>query len=444
MPDAVTHKKEKIADDVSYSKAIEALSGVCGEYVYCLEEDIFYLYENGYWRHIYEIEMLDRISRGININHQPLSQRRQMLENMKIIKYQHLTAFNWAELLNVKNGMVNAFDGVCQDHDSIFYSTMRLDYEYCEDVKCDLWLKTLMGIFENNQQKINLLQEFFGYCLTRDTKQEKALLLLGDSRSGKSTILNTLQYMIGTENCSHVALKNLNNPQYTGMMVNKLVNIDGEVSKKADDFEAEFKTIVTGHEVVCNEKYVAPFKFRPFCKFIMSANEFPKITDHSSAFYKRLILIPCERVFIEKEQNKNLRNELLVELPAILNWAVEGLKRMNGRGRFEDSDFMREAIQELEDENNPVNGFFQEHLEIVFGGEVEKGDLYDKYKSWAVKSTTYILSKARFASCVYKKYHKETPKDTQNMNTKKRIWRNLRYVDIKNAPAGQEVQGWQE
>jgi putative DNA primase/helicase len=166
----------------------------------------------------------------------------------------------------------------------------------------------------------------------------------------------------------------------------------------------------------------------------MAANIFPKITDHSSAFYKRLILIPCDRIFEEDEQNRNLVNELKVELPGILNWAMLGLRRLRARGRFEQFDFMKDAVQELEDDNNPVNIFFQDHIITEMNSYIEKGELYKKFESWAKTNNNYALSAARFSSCVYKKYHKLTPKNARLDIGGKRIWRNIKYVDIKGVP----------
>ena len=114
------------------------------------------------------------------------------------------------------------------------------------------------GIFEKNKEKISILQEFFGQCLTRDVKQEKGMLLLGESRSGKSTILNTLQNMVGKNNCSTLALKYIIHPVFTSQLVGKLINIDKDVSAKAVDFEEDFKKIEDFYRGV-NAKY--PEKF---------------------------------------------------------------------------------------------------------------------------------------------------------------------------------------
>lgn len=411
--------------------AIEIAHGLLGnDFTYCVEEDKFYMYKDGVWGHAFDIDILGIACTTLDkINKYTISQKKQILENLKVIKNIHLDRLNTLSMINLENCMFNPLEISIVPHDKEYYSTIRIPYIYDDVSKCPLWLKTLTEILEDDN-KIRILQEFFGYCLTRDTTQHKALLLLGESRSGKSTILQTLRSVIGDKNCSSVPLKYISNPQYTPMLINKLVNIDTDVSAKAAEFEAEFKTITSGEPVSCNQKFIAAFDFEPYCKVVMAANIFPKITDHSSAFYKRLILIPCDHVFSDAEQNRKLPVQLKNELPGILNWAVQGLKRLNERGRFEELDFMRDAVKELEDDNNPVNMFFQEHIEIVMGDYIEKGELFERYKEWSERTRNYVLSLARFSSCVHKRFHKETPKDT-SLNGK-RIWRNLKYVHFKD------------
>lgn len=436
-------EEKQIKQDMMLTYAYRIATGEIGHYFYCLQENRFYIYEKGVWIQLMDIEFLGRVSKELKeITKYSIGVRKQMVDNFKLIKYRQLDNLNWSELLNLKNGMINPYDGGSVEHDWSYYSSIRLPYEYIPDTKCDLWIKTLSEILEGNQSKIDILQEFFGYCLTRDTKQHKALLLLGESRSGKSTILQTLRAVVGVTNCSSVPLKYISNPQYTPMLINKLVNIDTDVSARASEFEAEFKTITSGEPVSCNQKYAPAFDFVPFCKVVMAANIFPRITDHSSAFYKRLILIPCDRVFEDKEQNRNLPVELIKECPGILNWAIEGLQRLNKRGMFEQADFMKIAIQELDDDNNPVNEFFSEFVEKDTSGDlyIEKGDLYTRYIEWTKKTNNYTLSMSRFSSCVVKKFHKETPKDARLGHSGKRVWRNIKYISLTST---QPNVGWQ-
>lgn len=438
---------ENFKQDKMYCYAWDIINGKGGgEYIYSLQEDYIYVYEEGFWKKLFDIEFLDRVEQQMKeITKYPLAVKKQIIENFKFKKYLRLEKFNQMPLINFTNYMFDPVGMNVLAHKKEYFSTIRVPYEYNALAKCELWIKSLNEILENDQQKINLLQEFFGYCLIPEIDQKKALLLLGDTDTGKSTILFILKDLLGEINCSNVPLQYLPNPQYTPLLINKMVNIDADVNKNAGDYEREFKIITSGESVSCNQKHIPTFEFIPKCKIILAANIFPKITDHSSAFYQRLILIPCDRRFSEEEKNRNLHKELKEELPGIFNWVVEGLQRLKKRGRFEQFDFMKDAVQELEDENNPINSFFDEHIEIEIleNTYIEKAELFQKYKNWCEKNKQYNLSHIRFSNCLHKKYRKETPKDARLSNNGSRIWRNIKYVELKSGIVKQEVN-WQD
>lgn len=437
-------EKQDTMHSVASGVAKGLITGV--KVCYCIEQDQFYLYEYGVWKPLFEIELLAIISEWTDysyINNCTIARRKQILENLKLLVKKRLECFNTHNRLNFDLGEFDPATGIMHDHTMENYSTIRLAYPYDCNAKCELWLKTLLEIFENNQSKLDSLQEFFGYCLTKDTTQIMALLLLGNSKSGKSTILHVLRNMIGSINCSSVPMKFISNPQYTPLLINKLVNIDADVSENAKDFEFEFKIITSGEPVSCNQKFIPTFEFFPHCKIVMAANKFPRITDHSSAFFNRLIILPCERIFLPNEQNRALKVLLLEELSGIFNWAFLGLQSLNKRGMFEEKDFIKEAIEELREESNPVDIFFKENIEIdlINNSEITKEDLYEKYKEWCVSNGNAPMANNKFGQTVYLKYSKYTPKNTMSHRLMKRVWKNLRYI---NGPQEGESIQWQE
>ncbi len=448
MPEEMTEAAIQIAH----------MNGLGKDVLYCLEENKFYIYDSELWRDVFEIEVMKMITDHVNFKDKlahAISRRKQIIDNLKVLTQRRLDQFNRKGYLNFDFGEFDPManlpftnpSGAWHPHNKENYSTIRIDYPFMAGSTCELWIKTLNEIMEGDQNKINMLQEFFGYCLTRDTTQRKALLLLGESNCGKSTILQVLRAMVSGRNCSSVPLKYIAHPQYTPMLINKLVNIDSDVSAKADEFEAQFKIITSGEPVSCNQKFIATFEFVPFCKVVMAANIFPRITDHSSAFYNRLILIPCDRVFTEREQNKHLFKELTEELFGIFLWATEGLERLYNRGIFEELDFMKDAVQALEDDNNPSNLFFEEHIISGLNDEfyIEKSELFKHYKEWCVSNQHYTLSAIKFSQAIFKKYHKTTPKNSQSFATGKRIWRNIKYVESKESVEEKgQVIAWNE
>lgn len=437
-----------IKQDKLYSYAYSISQGKAnGKFLYCLEDDRFYHYNKGYWESLFELDFLGRIQENmIDITKFTLPRRKQIIDNYRVIGRKRLSEFNWANLINLNNGMINPIDGILQDHDYNFYSTIRIPYIYDENAKCELWVKTLKEILENDKDKMETLQEYFGYCLTKDTNQIMSLLLLGESKSGKSTILHILRHLIGIPNCSSVAMKFISNPQYSPLLINKLVNIDADVSEKAQDFEAEFKIITSGEPITCNQKFVPTFEFIPYCKVVMAANKFPRITDHSSAFYNRLLIIPCNRVFIPTEQDRTLKSRLLDELSGILIWAMQGLNRLNKRGMFEEKQFIKEALEELREESNPIEAFFKEHIEAdnSVDSYIVKEDLYKNYCDWAFKNGYGKMGNNKFGTMVYQKYSKYTPKNTMSHTLMKRVWKNIRYIKNKELEPIRTNINWQD
>lgn len=414
------------------------------DFVYCIEQNLFYIYEDSYWKPKYDMQVLKLIKEsGIfnDIDEVPIPKRKQIIENLKYELQKELSEFNSHGYLNFDFG---EFDpayrkpfsspaGAWHEHKKENYSTIRIDYPYMSSQSCELWLRTLNEILEGDKNKINTIQDFFGYCLTRETLQRKALLLLGESNCGKSTILQVLRALVGKHNCSNVPLDYIDHPQYTSMLINKLVNVDSDVSHVSKGFEAQFKIITSGEPVQCNQKFIPAFDFLPYCKFVMAANKFPKITDHSSAVYNRLIVIPCNRIFEDHEQNKNLSLQLNDELFGIFLWATAGLERLYQRGKFEQYDFAKEAVRELENDNNPSNNFFEEHIieEINKDTFLDKKFIYEKYKDWCKVNGHFVLSIINFNRSLYKKYLKVTPKNFQKVTDGKRYWQNLKYVESK-------------
>lgn len=429
--------------DINYTYAFEIANGDMGnKYIYSIQEDKIYVYKEGYWQIIYDIEFINKMHQfKPKITSLTNSAKKQIVEHFKVLRHARLDKFNKIDLLNLSNSMVDPNGNNSLKHDEEYYSTIRIPYEYRLLSDCPLWIKTLNEIFENDNNKVDSLQEYFGYCLTRDTTQIMSLLVQGESKSGKSTILHVLRYLVGDENCSSVEMKNIANPQYTPMLINKLVNIDADVSEHAKEFEAEFKKITSGEPINCNQKFVPTFQFIPYCKIVIAANKFPRITDHSSAFYNRLLIIPCNRVFLPSEQDKTLKVRLLNELPGILQWSLKGLQRLNKRGMFEEKEFAREAIEELREQSNPVESFFKDHIEIDVKGDqyVIKEELYKKYCDWCEDNGYGKMGNNKFGGVVYQKYSSYTPKNTMKHSIMKRVWKNIKYVPFKD-DSKQEIE----
>jgi P4 family phage/plasmid primase-like protien len=301
-----------------------------------------------------------------------------------------------------------AFDPVTQEafeFDPSHYARSAAVYSFDSEAKCEVWLQSLWQIFgedEDAEDKIKLLQEAFGLSLTNDVKFQQMFMLYGAGSNGKSLILKVLAALVGEGNVSHVALKDFANKFALARLSGKLVNIDADVDYDAMRAEGRFKSIVAGDEVTVEEKHEKSFKIKLYAKLWVAANVLPKVKNNSNGYYRRINIIEFNKVFNKQDQNKDLLDELMNELPGIFNWALEGLKRLMENGEFTLPESSAKALNNYQLENNHTKFFLEEHLEIVRKDSSEstlKSVLFDEF--------TKFLNAHNFAKMDSAKFGKE-------------------------------------
>lgn len=287
-----------------------------------------------------------------------------------------------------------------EPHKREYYQTIQLPYEF-KDTKLDLpttsyellmwtleelapnWCRFLKD-FQFSQETLLRLCEWFGYCLVPTTKMEKCLFLKGEGSNGKSTLLEVLISLLGQEQVSSLEPQELFDKFKVCLIQNKLANICGDI-ETSQVFDARFKKLVSGEDQIGEEKNKRPFQFRPYARFIFSANDFVPTRDRSYAFFRRFDVIEFKRIFGEAEVDKDLKEKLRAEIPYIINWALYGLARLRQNNwKFTVSNEFVEAKAEFESAANPVKQFIEEAIEIAKDPETKiKCSLFrERYVTW--------------------------------------------------------------
>ena len=346
--------------------------------IYCANK--FYIFEDGYYRKYdeHEIGKLIKVILGDSFSS---AKKSEVIHSLKMDCYRRPEELNADRyLVNLKNGIFNLRNFRLEFHSEDFLSTIQLPIVYDPEAQCPLWERTLNEIFEGNINKISVLQEFFGYCLIPDTTQEKALFNVGEGRNGKTTVLNTLRGILGNDNCSSIQVESFGNRYYLAQLLGKLVNIGEEIEPKGIVNVANFKAIVSGAAITVDEKYEKPISFQPFARLIFPINTLPRVDDKSDGFSRRIIVLKYDRKFSEVEQDKKLSQKLEQEYSGIFNWMVEGLKRLQERGRFELDVSMKWEAYRIE--NDSVLGFIKDRCFANSKSKIAKDVLFQAYQSY--------------------------------------------------------------
>jgi putative DNA primase/helicase len=267
-----------------------------------------------------------------------------------------------------------------------FFSPNALDYGFDPGAPPPTgWLRFLGEVWPNDSEAINTLQEWFGYCLLPDTRQQKILFIIGPKRSGKGTICRILRAMVGLQNTASPTLAGLGTNFGLWPLVGKtLATIsDARLSGRNDVAQITERLLsISGEDAqTIDRKNLSPITTTLTVRFVILTNELPRLNDPSGALAGRMILLRQGLSWYGKEDTE-LTGRLLAELPGILLWALEGWKRLRARGRFIQPTSGRNMIEQLEDLSSPVGAFIRDRCEVGAGFEVPMSDLFGAWKSW--------------------------------------------------------------
>lgn len=382
----------------------------------------FYQYETGCYRPINRKKIIKHITSTIG-EQQTKKQTEEILYFLESDVYIEEDRLNDIKYMNLKNGLFDLRTRELLPHSPDIYSTIQLNVSYDLNAKCSKWIKALLEIFKGDEFKMETLQEFFGLCLTKETKHNKALMCIGEGNNGKSVVLKTLEVLLGKDNFSNIPLERFDNANYIANLFGKLANISIETNAKGAVYDSNFKAITSGDSIEAEKKFRQPFSFRPFSKLIFAMNNLPRVDDKTNAFFNRLLILKFDREFTEQEQNKTLSQELAQELDGIFLWTLEGLKNLENRGYFRRNEEMEGLIREYRRENNNVLVFVDEACGLDPNAETEKNTLYEAYKRYCQDNGYKSLSKKKFGMELAK-YYKQVS-DGFNPSGTKRTWQGI-------------------
>ena len=254
------------------------------------------------------------------------------------------------------------------DHSPNWISSVCLPYDFDPAAGCDRWLSFLDEVFEGDAQKVALLQEWFGYCLTHDTSQHKLMILQGVPRAGKGTIIRVLQALVGSQNSTGFNLWYLAERFGLSSLVGKLVAFVGEVDLTGS--REKYRILETLNSIVGGDPCLVEEKHNPQMasitlptRFVIACNEFPNFHDTSGALSERLLLLDFNRSFSGRE-DRGLGEKLIAEISGINNWALTGLARLKEQGGFTIPTSMATMVNEVRRESSLAYAFAQDRLVI--------------------------------------------------------------------------------
>jgi putative DNA primase/helicase len=256
------------------------------------------------------------------------------------------------------------------------------------------------GEYSTDHDLILLVQELIGYSLTNETQYEVMAWLWGAGGNGKSVLIEVIRALVGALAIS-VDFQTLGQPGDYSLanLPGKRVAFSTESEKGGRAAERILKLLVSGEPISTRQIYQSAFEFKPTVKIWWAMNDRPRIRDTSGSVWRRLIIIPFLRNFKKEEQDPFLKQRLLAELPGILNWALEGLKRLRANGgKFTVVESVENTRTEYQVETNPVRQWLAERCEITEKPATDFPPLFEDFREWCKDSEFKVPSKTAFGT----------------------------------------------
>ncbi len=307
-------------------------------------------------------------------------------------------------IVATSNGLLDVASLELYPHTPLYFGQVSVPFPYDPHApESTKWLGFLDELWpdEDDAAAIDVLGEWFGYVISGRTDLHKILLMVGPTRGGKGVIARILTALIGKRNVCGPTLNSLGTDFGLAPLLGKSLAIISDARSgggKNSAIVIERLLSISGEDTLTvDRKYRDQWSGKLPVRLHIVSNELPRLGDASVAIVGRLVLLLTKESWLGRENHK-LEEELRTELTGILNWSLQGLRRLtidnkNQFTRFEAAD---QAIAQMQDLASPVGAFVRERCKVEANSEIAVDKLYADYKRWCELSEHRKFDKAHF------------------------------------------------
>lgn len=233
-------------------------------------------------------------------------------------------------LIPFLNGILNTKTLELLPHKPSYYMThlIPLDYDTKATIKETPFSTFLIQLCNFDLLRLKILRAGLYLILTNDLTFQKALYIYGIGGSGKSTLVNILTYLLGSEACLSTDLVKLNSRFGLASLYGKLLVVLNDISLFKGREPKVLKEIITGDKMQAEEKYCNPFSFTPTAFVILTSNVIWDVKEATSGLHRRMLYLPFD--FTPSIRDRNLfkftgnlaSGTLYPYLAGFINWIL--------------------------------------------------------------------------------------------------------------------------
>jgi putative DNA primase/helicase len=315
-----------------------------------------------------------------------------------------VTADYWDKdpfLLATPTGTVDLRTGVLRPSDPNDGITKSTSVSPADTATCPQWLKFLREATGGDAELIRFLQQWAGYCLTGDTREQSFVFVYGLGGNGKGVYLRAIAKILGEyhrpapiETFTASAVDH-HPTDLAGLRGARLVTAT-ETEEGRQWAESRIKQLTGGDMVSARFMRQDFFDYEPQYKIIITGNHKPSLKTVDEAIGRRINIIPFN--YKPETPDLNLDEKLKSEWPQILRWMIEGCLDWTANGLTRPA-VVKAATREYLGDQNLFAQWLEEECESDPTNHylIEKtATLFQSWAAYAKAAGTWTGSKIEF------------------------------------------------
>ena len=312
-------------------------------------------------------------------------------------------------LLNLQNGTLDLATFRLRPHDPDDFISKVANVAYDESANCEEWERFLNEALQGDAEAIRYLQKVLALGLTCDTSQECMFILLGPTRSGKSTTVETLQTLLNPDDNGYAracspetfAVRRYDDASRPSSDIARLNGcrflVTSEPPKNMLFNVARLKQLTGRDMVTARFLHENEIQFRPSFTLVMTANNAPKVNDQTLFESNRVFVIPFENHLDADRRDTGLKDRLALDasLSGVLNWCLDGLKAFREEG-LQPPMAVTLATLQYSLASDKISTFMGECLLPADDCNISGKRVYELYREWCRDSGLCAEGKSGF------------------------------------------------
>jgi putative DNA primase/helicase len=242
-----------------------------------------------------------------------------------------------------------------------------------------------------------------GYMLTGSVEEEKVFFFWGRGANGKSVFGNVLAALMGDYAVSlggALVAKNKHENEAERLKARlpgaRLAQVN-ELGQGDIWDDQRLKELASRERVSARYLHHEAFEFFPTHKLVIRGNYLPGAHDAGDGFWRRMVPIEFGVQIPEEERIPDLdRRIIALELPGVLNWAIEGCLEWQKDG-LKIPGAIKAFTNQYREDTDVLGQWEAECCRRTAGGATTVADLFDSFRLFCLDEGMSPMSKNQFS-----------------------------------------------